>query len=358
MTIERLELVHYRSYTNIHLTFDPKMNVFLGKNGAGKTNLAEAIHYLSLARSFRTTKDEDLIQKGQAFAKIKAFIDLQGRKQTLEVVITAKGKKILLNQKTIKKLSELSNVIHVLIFEPKDVMLFDDLPKVRRKFLDTNLVKQNPHYLEALTRYEKILFERNQLLKANTPNLTLLSVLTKQLIEASYPIVVARRSYLDQLNQVMSKITTVVKGKDVDIALQYVPYVDPQKHFIQEAQKLYQQKLDEDLRRKTTQYGVHREDFVAIYNQETIATYGSQGENRLAAIALKIAPYFLEQNQDLRPIIVLDDVLSELDQATQERLLAFLAKLQQVFITTTMIKANNATTYMIQESQITRRATR
>lgn len=356
MTIDRLELVHYRSYTTLSLTFDKKLNVFLGKNGAGKTNLAEAIHYLSLARSFRTSKDDDLIQKGEDFAKIKAFIDLQGRKQTLEVVISAQGKKILLNQKPLKKLSELSNVIHVLIFEPKDVMLFDDLPKVRRKFLDTNLVKQNPHYLEALTKYEKILYERNQLLKTNQPNKDLFHVLTKQLIEASYPIVVARLSYIDQLNRVIGKITTAVKGKEVDIALQYVPYVDPTKHFFDQANQLYQQRQEEDFRRKTTQYGIHREDFVAIYNQQTIATYGSQGENRLAAIALKIAPYFLEENKDLRPIIVLDDVLSELDQVTQTRLLAFLEKLQQVFITTTAIHEPNATIYTIQQSQITRRA--
>ena len=356
MTIERLELVNYRSYTNISLTFDQKLNVFLGKNGAGKTNLAEAIHFLSLARSFRTANDQDLIQKQKEFAKIKAYIDLQGRKQTLEVILTAKGKKILVNQKPLKRLSELSKIIHVLIFEPRDVMMFDDLPKVRRRFLDTNLAKQQPHYLEALTVYEKVLLERNQLLKLLQPDRQHLMILTQQLIEASYPIVVARLSYINQLNQVISKITSAVKGAGIDIQLQYVPYVNPQGHFFEEAKKLYQQRLEDDLRRKTTQYGIHREDFVAIYNQQTIANYGSQGENRLTAIALKIAPYFLEDNQDARPIIVLDDVLSELDQATQARLLTFLGKLQQVFITTTTIGNTPATIYTIQQSQITRRA--
>lgn len=356
MTIDRLELVNYRSYSHIDLTFDHQLNVFLGKNGAGKTNLAEAIHFLSMARSFRTSDDQDLIQKGQPFAKIKAKIDLQGRKQTLEILITPQGKKILVNQKPIKKLSELSKIIHVLFFEPRDVMLFDDLPKVRRKFLDTNLSKFHDSYLLQLTKYEMVLNERNILLKSQHPDRQHLAVLTKQLIEASYPLVVARLSYVTNLNRVIHKITSAVKGKSVDIQLQYVPYVNPQQHFFEEANKLYQTKLEDDLRKKTTQVGVHREDFVAIYDQQTIATYGSQGENRLAAIALKIAPYFLVEDAALKPIIVLDDVLSELDEPTQKRLLEFLQKLQQVFMTTTQMLPSAAHVYHIQNSHIQRRA--
>ncbi|MBM3909190.1 MAG: DNA replication and repair protein RecF [Firmicutes bacterium] len=356
MTVQRLELVNYRSYSHIQLTFDAQLNVFLGKNGAGKTNLAEAIHFLSLARSFRTSDDQDLLQKGQPFAKVKAVIDLQGRKQTLEIVITHQGKKILLNQKPVKKLSELSKVIHVLFFEPRDVMLFDDLPKVRRKFLDTHISKHQEGYLQQLSQYEALLNERNLLLKSAQPNRQHLAVLTKQLIEASYPIVVARHSYIENINKVISKITSVVKGSPIDIKLQYVPYVNPKQDFFKEASLLFASKLEDDIRKKTTQLGTQREDFVAIYNQQTIANYGSQGENRLAAIALKIAPYFLVEDQALRPIIVLDDVLSELDEPTQKRLLQFLQKLQQVFITTTHMLDSPAAIYDIQNSHIQRRA--
>jgi len=356
MTVQRLELVNYRSYSHIQLTFDAQLNVFLGKNGAGKTNLAEAIHFLSLARSFRTSDDQDLLQKGQPFAKVKAVIDLQGRKQTLEIVITPQGKKILLNQKPVKKLSELSKVIHVLFFEPRDVMLFDDLPKVRRKFLDTHISKHQEGYLQQLSQYEALLNERNLLLKSAQPNRQHLAVLTKQLIEASYPIVVARHSYIENINKVISKITSVVKGSPIDIKLQYAPYVNPKQDFFKEASLLFASKLEDDIRKKTTQLGTQREDFVAIYNQQTIASYGSQGENRLAAIALKIAPYFLVEDQALRPVIVLDDVLSELDEPTQKRLLQFLQKLQQVFITTTHMLDSPAAIYDIQNSHIQRRA--
>lgn len=356
MTIDRLELVNYRSYAHIELTFNHQLNVFLGKNGAGKTNLAEAIHFLSLARSFRTTNDQDLIKKNEPFAKIKANIDLQGHKKTLEIIITPQGKKVLVNQKPIKKLSELSKIIHVLFFEPRDVMLFDDLPKVRRKFLDTSLSKHQESYLHHLSQYETLLDERNRLLKNLHPDRQHLGIITKQFIEASYPLVIARLSYIDQLNKVIHKITSAVKGQPVDIQLQYVPYVDPKAHFFEAAERLFQSKLEEDLRRKTTQVGVHREDFVAIYNKQTIANYGSQGENRLAAIALKIAPYFLVEDPSLKPIIVLDDVLSELDQATQMRLLTFLQKIQQVFITTTSLDHPQAHLYHIHNSHIQRRA--
>jgi len=356
MTVQRLELVNYRSYSHIQLTFDAQLNVFLGKNGAGKTNLAEAIHFLSLARSFRTSDDQDLLQKGQPFAKVKAVIDLQGRKQTLEIVITPQGKKILLNQKPVKKLSELSKVIHVLFFEPRDVMLFDDLPKVRRKFLDTHISKHQEGYLQQLSQYEALLNERNLLLRSAQPNRQHLAVLTKQLIEASYPIVVARHSYIENINKVISKITSVVKGSPIDIKLQYAPYVNSKQDFFKEASLLFASKLEDDIRKKTTQLGTQREDFVAIYNQQTIASYGSQGENRLAAIALKIAPYFLVEDQALRPVIVLDDVLSELDEPTQKRLLQFLQKLQQVFITTTHMLDSPAAIYDIQNSHIQRRA--
>jgi DNA replication and repair protein RecF len=128
--------------------------------------------------------------------------------------------------------------------------------------------------------------------------------------------------------------------------------LNPNEHYFDTASKLYQSKVEDDIKKKTTQVGIHREDFVAIYNKQTIANYGSQGENRLAAIALKIAPYFLVQETSLRPIIVLDDVLSELDEPTQNRLLQFLQKLQQVFITTTHMLDKSATIYTIKDTNI------
>lgn len=355
MIITKIELQNFRSYDHLSLEFQQKMNVILGKNGMGKTNLVEAIHYLSLARSFRTHDDKLLIKKNEPFAKIKAWIEQDGFTKEVEILISTAGKKIMVNHKQIQKISQLSSIINVIVFEPRDVMIFDDAPKVRRKFLDIALSKHFPHYMEDLYRYEYLLRERNDLLKSSSIDKTHLMVITKQLVEASYPIVVARAKYLDMINQVIAKIITSIKGESFKLQLQYAPYVDGKANFIEEATALFTHTLESDIRRKMTQVGIHREDFVIIYEERAIASFGSQGENRLAALALKLSPYFLIEDKDARPIIVLDDVLSELDEATQLRLIQFLEKMHQVFVTSTHYPLPIPNAYDVDNSHIIRR---
>jgi DNA replication and repair protein RecF len=355
MIIRKLELTNFRSYPSLVVEFQNKMNVILGNNGAGKTNVVEAIHYLSLARSFRTTDDKALITKGQSFAKIIAFIEEDTLTREVEINLTPVGKKIMINRKQIQKLSQLSTIMNVIVFEPKDVMIFDDTPKVRRKFLDISLTKHSAHYFDDLTRYEHLLKERNDLLKSLNIDKTHLSILTKQLVEASYPLVEARTKYLEMINQVIGKIVTTIKGEAFKLQLKYAPFIEVKKNFNEEALKLFEQNLESDLKRKVTQIGVHREDFVIIYEERAIASFGSQGENRLAALALKLSPYFLIEDKDLRPVIVLDDVLSELDHETQHRLLQFLEKMQQVFVTSTQYPKPIDDAYIVENNQISRR---
>ena len=355
MIVEQLELVHYRSYTNLKVRFQKGLNIILGKNGVGKTNLVEAIHYLSLARSFRTNNDRELIQKGETFANIKATIEQDGIRRVLDITIRDAGKQIILQKKPVMKLSQLAQVMNILVFEPRDVLIFDELPKVRRQFLDVTLSKHSPHYLDHISRYEAILKQRNDLLKHSRVDLAHLDVLTTQLIEASYQIIIARVTYLKEVNEVIGKITRAIKGDTFPIQLQYVPFIQDMKVFQDEANKQYRDSRELDLKRKVTQIGVHREDFVVIYRNHAIQSFGSQGENRLAAIALKLSPYFLIKDKTQRPVIVLDDVLSEFDTATQQRVLLFLEKLQQVFITSTQVPSKHYPIYDIQHNQVTRR---
>jgi DNA replication and repair protein RecF len=235
------------------------------------------------------------------------------------------------------------------------VLIFDDTPKVRRKFLDIALSKHFPHYMEDLYRYEYLLKERNDLLKGSSIDKTHLMVLTKQLVEASYPIIVARSKYLDMINQVIAKIITAIKGESFKLQLKYAPYIHVKMNFIEEATALFTQTVESDIRRKMTQVGIHREDFVIMYQDRAIASFGSQGENRLAALALKLSPYFLIEDKEARPIIVLDDVLSELDEATQRRLIQFLEKMHQVFVTSTHYPLPTPNAYDVDNSHITRR---
>jgi DNA replication and repair protein RecF len=355
MIISKIELQNFRSYDHLSLEFEKKMNIILGKNGVGKTNLVEAIHYLSLARSFRTHDDKLLIKKNEPFAKIKAWIEQDDFTKEVEILISGAGKKIMINHKQIQKISQLSSIINVIVFEPKDVLIFDDTPKVRRKFLDIALSKHFPHYMEDLYRYEYLLKERNDLLKGSSIDKTHLMVLTKQLVEASYPIIVARSKYLDMINQVIAKIITAIKGESFKLQLKYAPYIHVKMNFIEEATALFTQTVESDIRRKMTQVGIHREDFVIMYQDRAIASFGSQGENRLAALALKLSPYFLIEDKEARPIIVLDDVLSELDEATQRRLIQFLEKMHQVFVTSTHYPLPTPNAYDVDNSHITRR---
>ena len=355
MILESLELVNYRSYAYCRVVFDRKMNVFLGKNGSGKTNLAEAIHYVSLGRSFRTPDDRALLKKGEQEAFIKAVVVHDGVQKTIEIGFTPQGKKVRLNFKPIQKLSELTNVLNVLVFEPRDVLMFDDAPRVRRQFLDITLSKHQASYLSAITRYEAILKERNALLKNTNVDRQHLDLLTTQLIDASFPIMKARAAYLRDINLVLGKVVGLIKGESFHVKLHYVPYVDLQGDYPRQARLLFEKSLEQDIKRKTTHIGVHREDFVVVYEDQAIASFGSQGENRIVALALKMSPYFLIEDPEKKPILVLDDVLSELDEKTQQRLLLFLEKLQQVFLTTTHYPDSNHTIYTIDNHVITRR---
>ncbi len=357
MIVTKLELSNFRSYEKLRLEFEAGLHVFTGPNGAGKTNIVEAIHYLALGRSFRTPKDDVLIKRGSEQTAIRATIKTSKQLRKVAAGLSTNGKKILVNEKPITRISELVELVNVLVFEPRDVLLFEDLPKARRKFLDIALVKHQRGYLDALTRYEKLLKERNELLKHDHVNELQLQVLTEQLINASAPIVSARGQYLEKVNLVLERIVKAVRGAKRGIKLHYLPYTNMSATFQEDAAQLYQKTKELDIKRKLTNVGVHREDFRIDLEEHDVATYGSQGENRLLAIALKLSPYFIETNQDKRPIIVLDDVLSELDQTAQLRLLEFLLKFEQVFITTTQYDKNYGTVYDVADHKVIRRST-
>lgn len=355
MFISYLKLRNFRNHENLELNPSPKLNIIIGDNAEGKTNIVEAIHFLSLARSFRTYETADLITKGRQFATIEAGVVQESTKREIRAVLTDSTKKIMCNGKPVKKLSELSNLVNVIVFQPKDVMMFNDSPNVRRNFLDINISKKSPIYLEALMRYEKLLKERNIILKDDNPDMVQLDVITSQMIEASETIVNYRSAYVREINKMLSRIITSLKGEKEVAELIYHPFILITDSFKEKAQKAYQRGLERDLKSKATQIGVHREDITMKLNGEDIATHGSQGENRIVVIALKLCPYFLIEDKDLKPIIVLDDVMSELDKEHQKRLISFVEKLEQVFITSVNTNITNASIFEVKKNTLIRR---
>ena len=337
MLIKRIGLKNFRNHQSLSFDFSDRLNVLTGNNAVGKTNIVEAIYYLSLARSFRTNEDEDLIKKNQDRAEIDAVIVEGEITRKIKIVITKTGKVVMINGKSIAKLSELSKCVNVILFQPKDVMLFSGPPKDRRNFLDISISKKSAIYLDYITRYEKVLKERNDLLKADSINQTLLDVTTELMVKLSGSIISYRQMYVKDINDILNKITRALTGDSRKFELHYNPYVRYDDNFLNNARNAFKRAEESDFKHKQTSIGTHREDISISLNGRDIATYGSQGENRIAALALKLSPYFLIEDKDKKPIVVLDDVMSELDPKNQERLIKFLRKFNQVFITGTKL---------------------
>jgi len=354
MHISQIRLKNFRGYYSLSSNFSSGINVFVGKNASGKTNLLEAIHYLSFAKSFRNVEDKELIKKDAKSAIINASIVENNIKTNIDVQIEEKGKKILINDKPISKLSELNKITNVIIFNPKDVNIFKDSPKIRRNYLDINISKLNLIYGKIINKVDLLLKERNELLKSEEVDKVQLEILTTQLINEQKEAIIMRMEFVDKINHIISKVAKALKGKEEKVKIIYFPYIKLDNYIVN-AKKLYEDNLENDLKHKATNIGIHREDFILTLNGENIAIKGSQGENRLMAIALKLTPYFLVDDKNKHPIIALDDVMSELDIIHQKKLIEFLRKLDQVFITSTNLKIKNANIYEINNHQIIRR---
>ncbi len=335
MILTHIKLVDFRGYERLDLDLGPKGNLILGPNASGKTNLAEAIHFLSLARSFRTSEDENLIRYGQEIAVIETDIQEGAMHRTLRIEIGKKGKRIFLNEKPLRRLSELSKAINVIVYAPGDAALFYGGPSERRAFLDIGLSKQSEDYFRLISRFNRILKERNIALKKRSDDKMLLDALTDQLIEVAEPIVRYRTMYVASLNEVLPRVIGALRGDQAKAKIVYRSFVKDDGNFRENAKRAYEESLEGDILKKSTSIGPQREDFTFRLNGKDISEFGSQGENRIAALALKLCPYFLIEEQGRKPICVLDDVTSELDANHRERLLLFLNELGQTFLTAT-----------------------
>ncbi|MCD8209511.1 MAG: DNA replication/repair protein RecF [Coprobacillus sp.] len=348
MIIESLKIKNFRSHELLECSFSNKINVFTGPNGVGKTNILEALYYLSLGRSFLTTDSTELIKNGTDEAVIDALISEDKLKRHLKVVITKEGRRVFVNNKPIKKLSELSGIVNILLFVPSDVDLFRGSPSNRRAFLDVNLSKIWPEYLELISQYRGLLKERNALLKSDNIDEALLDTLTEMMIPLSEKITKYRSDYINSINAVLGEVEKTLTGEDNSIRIIYQPFVEPGDDYVTKATEAYKESRDKDIRGKVTHMGVHHEDFSLLFRGEDIAIYGSQGQNRISSLALKIAPYFLIKEEDKKPVVVLDDVMSELDEDNKQRLIKLVNNLNQVFISGTSNEIEAAREFVIE----------
>ena len=356
MILTHLDLRHFRNYESLSIDFDRGLSLFLGPNGVGKSNLAEAIHYLSLARSWRTSEDRLLIQDGEEEATILAKIEEGVLHRTIQITITKNEKRIEVNGKKVRKLSELSALTNVISFSPADVPLFVGSPGERRSFLDVMIAKQSQEYLNLLSRYNKFLKERNAALKEDRPDVGLIDVLADQMAALIEPIINYRLAAIASLNRVLPQILQELRGEDSQAKLVYRPCVSLGDGFGERTHALFENAKEGDLRRKSTSVGTQREDFSFLLDGKDLADYGSQGENRMAVLSLKLAPCRLIEDPDKKPILVLDDVASELDQNRTERLLNLIQGFPQTFVTATELNSPGAQIIDVRPGLATRRS--
>lgn len=337
MKLKELSLRQFRNLHNVKLGFSEHINVFYGENGQGKTNLIEAIVFLSSARSFRVRNDKVLIQDNFEFGRIEAEMLSNGQDYSLLAVISQEGKYFEVNQQAIARLSDFIGYCNVVLFNPDDLNLFTTSPGVRRREFDYELGKLSKTYLQDLNRAQHLLKERNSYLKENEIDDLYLEILTNNLIDVSVSVMTSRNEFIAALNPVVNEYFKIISGMDIDISLQYESAVNlKENHFREELSRIYASSLQRDRQFGMTHRGFHREDIIFYMNGKPVSDVASQGQRRLIILAYKIAlTKLIASLSGQYPILCLDDLFSELDAQRRYQVLKALPEDMQVFISTT-----------------------
>ena len=313
MIIKKIYLENFRSYEKEAIELHPKKNVFYGFNGQGKTNIIEALYYFCTCKSFRCTHDKEVINFGKDYAHIKIDFETMGRDNTADIYITDK-KSVKLNGVNLEKLSELIGIANMVIFTPEHLNLIKDGPGVRRSFLDVFISQIKPNYFSYLINYYKVLKQRNNIIK-NRKMLSTIDVWNEKL--ASYGVVISkyRQEALEKINEYVS----LYKTENEELSVIYSPCIKEnftdKDYFI----KKLEESLERDLEKGITMTGPHRDDFDVLLNGKSLRKYGSQGQMRSAVLKIKLAECEIIKNiTGEEPVLLLDDVLSELDEKRRE----------------------------------------
>lgn len=361
MFIEQISIRDYRNYEHLTLQFENKVNVIIGENAQGKTNLMEAIYVLAMARSHRTPKDKELIRWDQSFAKVEGHLKNRNGPIHMEVVFSQKGKKVKINKLEKKRLSDYIGTCNIIMFAPEDLNLVKGSPQVRRRFLDMEMGQIHSVYLYHLSQYHKILKQRNQWLKdvltqRKKPDTTMLDVMTDQLIDSACHVLEKRFAFVKKLETWAQPIhKQISRGKEL-LEVKYVPSIHVSEEMDLSTMRIvieeeFQRLRDRELKRGTTLAGPHRDDLQFFVNDRDIQVFGSQGQQRTTALSIKLAEIeLIYEKVGEYPILLLDDVLSELDDYRQSHLLNTIQGKVQTFVTTTSVDGINHRT--LQEAKI------
>lgn len=364
MILEKLELKNFRNYSNVSLSLNKNINILYGKNAQGKTNILESIYVLGFTKTHSTMLDTTLIKNGEKFCTVKGVLNNNNIKNNLEISYIDNLKKIKIDNTYIKKVSDYISKLNIITFYPEDLELVKGSPVARRNFLNLELSQLYSSYYKVMNDYNKLLKIRNEYLKKISMNKQIdenyFEIITEYLIDKSLFIYKMRYKFIEKLNINIKKIYKRLTNID-DFNIKYVTNYEPldDNEFKKKLSNLYKTNLNKDLKFGSTLIGPHRDDLEFYIEDNNLKNYGSQGQKRMAVLALKLAEIeIFKKYAKSNPILLLDDVFSELDSTKRNKLLTYINKNIQTIITTTDLNdlndkvINNSKIFYIKEGNI------
>lgn len=334
MIIKSLELENFRNYGELSITFDSGTNILYGDNAQGKTNILEAIYLSATTKSHKGSKDKELINFDAQEAHIRTYVMKDGLENRVDMHLRKnKTKGIAINGQKIKKAADLLGLLNVVFFSPEDLSIIKNGPSERRRFVDMELCQLDSFYLYNLNNYNKIVNQRNKLLKdlSFNPNLRdTLFIWDSQLVSYGSKIIERRAAFVKQLNEIIYDIHVRLSGGKETLKVVYEPDIA-----LLELESGLKNSQEKDIKLKQTTVGPHRDDFSFLVDEIDIRKFGSQGQQRTAALSLKLSEIELVKKitKDT-PLLLLDDVLSELDSSRQNYLLNSIGDIQTIITCT------------------------
>lgn len=340
MIVKKIKLINYRNYSNLELEFNDKTNIIIGNNGQGKTNILESIYVLALTKSYDKANDKNLIKFNEKFLKIKGIFYIDNYYKNFEVLINDLYKKVKINDNEITKMKDYISKINVILFTPNDIGIFKSSPSARRRLINIELSQIFSEYVELYNKYNVILKQRNEYLKTNNINKLYLGIINDKFCELAIDIIHYRINFINEINEYIKNIYFDITDIN-DLEIRYISNVDfdidknvMKDNFI----KKLEDNFDRERLYGNTLYGPHRDDFSFFLTNKDLSVFGSQGQLRCAMLAYKLSELeIFKKYKGEYPILLLDDVFSELDINKRNNIIKYLNSDIQTIITTTDI---------------------
>ena len=369
MRIEHLKLTNFRNYSKLEIDFNKNVNIFVGDNGKGKTNILESIYVLSLTKSNRFGNEEDLIKFNEEIAKIEGLIKNEDLIKKQEVQLTRNKKQIFINNKEIRRIRDYISNFCIISFTPDDLEIVKGSPNTRRNMINIDISQLENNYISYLNDYNHIIKMRNEYLKKmnldGNSDSRYLDVINEKMIENGIKIYEYRYKFLKKINEILPKVFKKLTNID-GLSIEYESSLDLGDFDLEKVKKDYQTKLNKnfklELMQGVTLIGPHRDDFFFNLKGLDMKNFASQGQQRLAIIAFKISEiYLFKEEMGEYPVLLLDDIFSEIDIKKRNKIIKYLLKDIQSIITTTDINdieselLDNATIFKVNNDKVTGR---